>query len=58
MKTFDFKNLGVNEMTHSDLITTEGGSWLSRAWDNICYVAGEVAEAIYAAVQWISANVE
>lgn len=58
MKTFDFKNLSVSEMTHSDLLTTEGGSWLSRAWDNISYVAGQVAEAIYAAVQWISENFE
>lgn len=58
MKNIDFKNLGVNEMTHSDMISVEGGSWLSRAWNNICYVAGQVADAIYAAVVYISNNFE
>jgi hypothetical protein len=35
MKTIDFKKLGVSEMSHSDMLTTEGGSWLSRAWKNV-----------------------
>ena len=56
MEKINLKNLGVNEMTHSDMLTTDGGSWLSRAWDNICYVAGSIADAIYSAVTFISTN--
>lgn len=35
MKSIDFKKMGVSEMTHSDMLTTEGGSWLSRVWAEI-----------------------
>jgi hypothetical protein len=52
------KNLGVSEMTESDMISIEGGSWLSRAWTNICGAAGAVAEWVYGAVVWISNHFE
>lgn len=58
MKTLELNSYQVTEMTHSDMVITEGGSWLSRAWDNISYVAGIVADAIYDAVVWISNNAE
>ena len=36
MKKIELKDLNVKEMTESDMISVDGGSWLSRAWTNIC----------------------
>lgn len=58
MKKIELKDLGVSEITESDMLSIEGGSWLSRAWTNICGAAGAVAEWIYGAVTWISNNFE
>ena len=58
MKKIELKDLGVSEMTESDILRIEGGSWLSRAWTNIRGAAGAAAEWIYGAVMWISANFE
>ena len=35
MKKFDLNNLGVQELDAKEMITIEGGSWISRAFDNV-----------------------
>lgn len=58
MKTIDFKKLGVSEMSHSDMLTTEGGSWLSRAWKNVSDTLCAVAQCCYDAALWIGSHFE
>lgn len=35
MQKIDLKSLGVSEMTQADMVTTEGGNWLSDLWQGI-----------------------
>ena len=35
MKKIKFENLGVSELTHHETVIIEGGSWLSRVWDQL-----------------------
>ena len=35
MGKINLKNLGVSELTHHETVIIEGGSWLSRVWDQL-----------------------
>jgi len=35
MNNLELKKMGLQEMNVQEMVNIEGGSWLSRAWDNV-----------------------
>lgn len=48
----------MRELEKSELMMIEGGSWLSRTWDNIVYVADKVVDAVVDAAVWVWEHID
>lgn len=53
----DLESYGVVEMTQQEMLTVEGGSWLSSAWNGIKTAAVAVADAVADAAVWVYEHV-